>query len=89
MTSDDIGLFLDGAIRNRISIRFIAEQHIALSRAQDAGLGGKVHNGILDVRSSPADMIKHSASYVSGMCEATLGVAPDFLIDGQPNTTFA
>ena len=89
MTSRDIGLFLDGAIRNRISIRLIAEQHIALSRALGVGLGGKEHNGILDVTSSPAEMIRHSSSYVSEMCEATLGIAPGLLIDGQSDATFA
>lgn len=89
MTSEDINLFLDGAIRNRISIRLIAEQHIALSKALDAGLGGKIHNGILDMKVLPVDIIRHSASSVSDMCEATLGAAPGILINGQTDATLA
>lgn len=89
MTSKDIGHFLDGAITNRISIRLIAEQHIALSRALDSGFDGSDHYGILNFGSSPAHMIRSTASFVAEMCEATLGASPGLLIDGQPEATFA
>lgn len=89
MTPAEIGEFLDGAIRNRIAVRLIAEQHTALSRAlQVSGQNGS-HDGVLHMACSPAEMIRTCASFVSDMCEATLGASPPITIDGHVDATFA
>ena len=82
---------MDGAIRNRISVRLIAEQHIALSQAferqRDVGLAS--HHGIVDMACSPAAMVKMCSAFVSELCEATLGAAPTIILDGHQDTAFA
>lgn len=91
MSPAQVSKFLDGAIRNRISVRLIAEQHIALSRAlEDRPKSGPTsHYGIVDMACSPAAMIRMCGEFVSELCEATLGAAPTIIIDGHPDTTFA
>ncbi|KAH0830430.1 hypothetical protein J3R83DRAFT_1825 [Lanmaoa asiatica] len=74
MSPTQISNFLDGAIRNRISVRLMAEQHIALSQALQ----------------SQRDLWSRCVgAFVSELCEATLGVAPTIIIDGHQDTTFA
>ncbi|KAI6043114.1 histidine kinase-like ATPase [Pisolithus marmoratus] len=91
MSPAQISNFLDGAIRNRISVRLIAEQHISLSRVLEAQpeLGPTSNYGIVDMACSPAAMIKMCGDFVGELCEATLGAAPTIVIDGHPDTTFA
>jgi len=95
MSPTQISNFLDGAIRSRISMRLIAEQHIALSHAltsedlEYATSGVLVHNGVIDPKCSPAAMVHMCGSFVSELCEATLGASPSFTIDGCPEATFA
>ncbi|KAG6849417.1 hypothetical protein H0H93_008663 [Arthromyces matolae] len=79
--------FLDGAIRNRISVRLIAEQHIALSQA--LGNADAFDVGVVDTRCSPASMIKMCGSFVSELCEATFGASPTLVINGHTDATFA
>ncbi|KAL1745455.1 hypothetical protein HDZ31DRAFT_63115 [Schizophyllum fasciatum] len=81
--------FLDGAFRSRISVRLLAEQHISISRALDDPEVDKAHVGVVDMRCSPARMIRMCASYVSELCEATLGASPAVQIDGFEDATFA
>ena len=90
MSNDQVTSFLDGAIRNRISVRLIAEQHIALSRALKQQSEGRemTHNGIVDMTCSPSEMIKTCGSFVSDLCEATLGTSPSLIIDGHTYATF-
>ncbi|PBK96458.1 P-loop containing nucleoside triphosphate hydrolase protein [Armillaria gallica] len=81
------GHFLDGAIRNRISVRLMAEQHIALSDA----LKSQNHTsqvGVIDATCSPADMIRSCGSFVKELCEATLGSSPSISINGVVDATF-
>lgn len=91
MSPTQISNFLDGAIRNRISVRLMAEQHIALSQALEsrADMGLTSHYGIVDMACSPAAMVKMCSAFVSELCEATLGAAPSMVIDGHQDTTFA
>lgn len=94
MSPTQISNFLDGAIRSRISVRLIAEQHIALSHAlaTDHGAaeaGALVHNGVIDPKCSPAVMVRMCGAFVSELCEATLGASPNIAIDGCPEATFA
>lgn len=81
--------FLDGAFRSRISVRLLAEQHISLSRALNDPSVDKSHVGVVDVRCSPAKMVRMCASFVSELCEATLGSTPSVHIDGFADATFA
>lgn len=91
MSPTQISKFLDGAIRSRISVRLIAEQHIALSQALEnqKNVGPTSHYGIVDMTCSPAVMVKMCGAFVSELCEATLGAAPTLIIDGHQDTTFA
>ncbi|KAE9407000.1 AAA-domain-containing protein [Gymnopus androsaceus JB14] len=87
MTSSQMSEFLDGAIRSRISVRLIAEQHISLSRAIQ---GSKPPNvGVVDTQCSPAEMVRMCGSFVSELCEATLGSSPIVTIEGDREATFA
>jgi 26S proteasome regulatory subunit T1 len=81
--------FLDRAIRNRIAVRLIAEQHVALSRALKVSEDSGTHVGVVNMACSPTEMIKMCGSFVSDLCEATLGASPSIVIDGHPNATFA
>ncbi|KAH7889867.1 branched-chain alpha-ketoacid dehydrogenase [Phlebopus sp. FC_14] len=91
MSPTQISNFLDGAIRNRISVRLIAEQHIALSHALETQkpVGLTSHYGIVDMCCSPAAMVRMCGAFVSELCEATLGATPTITIDGHEDTTFA
>ena len=90
MSSEQISNFLDSAIRNRIAVRLLAEQHIALSRdLQNPRTNMKDHIGVVDMACSPKRMIQMCGSFVSELCEATLGASPKIVIDGEPDATFA
>jgi 26S proteasome regulatory subunit T1 len=93
MSQTETSNFLDGAIRNRISVRLIAEQHLALSQAikNFEGNPGKKDKyvGVVDMICSPSEMIEACGSFVGELCDATLGVSPSIVIDGQTDATFA
>jgi len=90
MSSEQISNFLDAAIRNRIAVRLIAEQHIVLSHAlQNPEHASNTYVGIINMALSPVEMIRMCASFVSELCEASLGAAPSIIIDGATNATFA
>jgi 26S proteasome regulatory subunit T1 len=89
MTPSGIGDFLDGAIRNRISVRLIAEQHITLSQAISDPQINCNDVGVVDVACSPSGMINMCGSFVSQLCDATLGESPPIVIDGHSDSTFA
>jgi len=84
-----ISTFLDGAIRNRISVRLIAEQHIAVSQALNDSANIVPHVGVVDMQCSPKKMIEMCGSFVTELCEATLGASPSIVIDGYSEATFA
>ena len=89
MTPAAISDFLDGAIRNRIDVRLLAEEHIAISRTLEEPERQEERVGIIHTRCSPTRMIKMVGSFVSELCEATLGAAPQIEIDGHPDATFS
>lgn len=89
MSPTQISDFLDRAIRNRIAVRLIAEQHVALSRALRDSEDSGTHVGVVNKACSPTEMIKICGSFVSDLCEATLGASPSIVIDGHPEATFA
>ena len=94
MNQADISNFLDGAIRSRISIRFIAEQHIALTRALRDSMQGKSQcealpsSGIVDPECSAVNMINACGTFVRDLCEATFGVAPTIQLEGMTDAKF-
>jgi 26S proteasome regulatory subunit T1 len=95
MSQVEISNFLDGAIRSRISIRFIAEQHIALTRAlresMQEGESQRVassSSGIMDSECSAANMINGCGNFVRDLCEATFGVAPTIQLEGMTDAKF-
>lgn len=88
MSPTQISNFLDGAIRNRISVRLIAEQHITLSKALAEAVDIDSYVGVVDAQCSPRQMIKMCGSFVSELCEATLGASPEIVIDGDVDATF-
>ncbi|OJT14197.1 [3-methyl-2-oxobutanoate dehydrogenase [lipoamide]] kinase, mitochondrial [Trametes pubescens] len=92
LTPEQISEFLDSTIRNRIAVRLIAEQHIAISRDLARGESegsGNSHLGVVDPACSPKEMIGVCGSFVSDLCEATLGASPQIVIDGDADATFA
>lgn len=90
MTPEEISTFLDAAIHNRIAVRLLAEQHIAISRdLAHPELASEDHIGVVHMRCSPASMIRMCSSWVSELCEATLGASPEVIIDGDVDATFA
>jgi 26S proteasome regulatory subunit T1 len=88
MSPTQVSNFLDGAIRNRIAVRLIAEQHIALSQALNSPEQNSTCTGVVNRVCSPREMIRMCSSYVSDLCEATLGASPPILIDGHVDATF-
>ncbi|KAI0262950.1 P-loop containing nucleoside triphosphate hydrolase protein [Gloeopeniophorella convolvens] len=89
MSSEQISNFLDAAIRNRIAVRLIAEQHIVLSRAIQNPEHAHSNVGVVNAALSPVEMIRMCSSFVTELCEATLGTAPPVVIDGATDATFA
>ncbi|KAG6878759.1 hypothetical protein C0993_008058 [Termitomyces sp. T159_Od127] len=89
MSPTQISNFLDCAIMNRISVRLIAEQHIALSQALENPEADTSHVGVVDLQCSPKAMIRMCGSFVSELCEATFGASPPLVIDGYTDATFA
>ena len=89
MSAKEVSDFLDGVIRNRVSVRLIAEQHIAISQALKQPNDSVECVGVVDIKCSPTAMIRMCASFVTELCEATLGSSPSIIIDGQADATFA
>ncbi|TVY32802.1 [3-methyl-2-oxobutanoate dehydrogenase [lipoamide]] kinase, mitochondrial [Lachnellula subtilissima] len=90
--------FLDEHLRARIGTRLIAEQHIALHVSsqphQDPTSKYEPSNnssyvGVIDTALQPATIINSCGNYVSDICELEYGVRPTWIIDGEPDTTFA
>ncbi|KAL8277233.1 hypothetical protein RQP46_010406 [Phenoliferia psychrophenolica] len=80
--------FLNRAIRNRITLRLLAEQHLSLSTASLPSLRPHLSSSspTTHLSLSPRDLIDTCAGYVSELCEATYGVAPKYRIEGNGAT---
>lgn len=95
----EVTRFLDEHLRARIGTRLIAEQHIALhtssqphqdshSKFQPTTLPSSFI-GVIDTSLQPASIVNTCGNFVSDICELKYGVRPTWIIDGEPNTTFA
>lgn len=78
LSAEQIGSFLDKAIRARLSIRLLAEQHIALTKGSES-----TKIGIVDTQLNVRDLIDRSARFVSDLCHGTYGTSPDWIIKGD------
>jgi 26S proteasome regulatory subunit T1 len=89
MTPEVMTHFMDGTIRDRINIRLLAEEHIAISRALEEK--GHVDDflGVVHTKCSPAENIQLVGAFVTDLCEATLGASPRIRIDGHIDASFA
>jgi signal transduction histidine kinase len=95
----EVTRFLDEHLRARIGTRLIAEQHIALHMSSQPHQHPEYKSyipdptssyiGVIDTALEPATIINSCANFVSEICELKYGVRPTWIIDGEPNTTFA
>lgn len=83
MPADLTKIWLDRAIIDRISIRLIAEQHIALSQASES----EENVGVVDRETSPRHLGQKSASFVRDLCEMTYGISPNLVLNGNLDCT--
>ncbi|TPX07663.1 uncharacterized protein E0L32_010661 [Thyridium curvatum] len=96
---NDVTAFLDEHLRARIGTRLIAEQHIALHFSskpffspEDSPTPCPEHPtyiGVIDTALRPAQTIDSCGGFVADICELKYGVRPRWVIDGEPDTTFA
>lgn len=87
----DVTRFLDEHLRARIGTRLVAEQHIALHHSSQPGEAQPESSyiGVIDTALHPASIINSCGNFVSEICELKYGVRPTWIIDGDPDTTFA
>ncbi|PQE28718.1 mitochondrial pyruvate dehydrogenase kinase protein [Rutstroemia sp. NJR-2017a WRK4] len=94
----EVTRFLDEHLRARIGTRLIAEQHIALHLSSQPhkadhevadSANSASYIGVIDTALNPASIINSCGNFVSEICELKYGVRPSWIIDGEPNTTFA
>ncbi|CAG8961695.1 hypothetical protein HYFRA_00006235 [Hymenoscyphus fraxineus] len=95
----EVTRFLDEHLRARIGTRLIAEQHIALHMSSQPHQNdhsdhqtpdpSSSYIGVIDTALEPASIINSCGNFVSEICELKYGVRPTWIIDGEPNTTFA
>ncbi|EMR62468.1 hypothetical protein MGN70_014011 [Eutypa lata] len=95
----EVTKFLDTHLRTRIGTRLVAEQHIALhyssaehfdpSASPTPCIEHPSYIGVIDTALSPAAIVDSCAGFVADICELKYGVRPHWIIDGEPDTTFA
>ena len=82
LSEDEISNFFDRAVRNRIGIRLIAEQHLAysfLTARQGKTSGGRTAKdssqvGIVDTRCKPAKLVRSCGYHVETLCEGAYNI---------------
>ncbi|KAJ9148887.1 Alpha-ketoacid dehydrogenase kinase [Pleurostoma richardsiae] len=96
---DEVTRFLDEHLRARIGTRLIAEQHIALHFSSAPHFDPEAsptpcpehpsYIGVIDTALRPADVVDACGGFVADICELKYGLRPRWVIDGEPDTTFA
>ncbi|OTB19809.1 hypothetical protein K445DRAFT_313581 [Daldinia sp. EC12] len=99
ISPQEVTRFLDTHLRTRIGTRLIAEQHIALHYSSLPHFDPSAsptpcpehpsYIGVIDTALSPSAVIDSCAGFVADICELKYGVRPHWVIDGEPETTFA
>ncbi|KAK0742189.1 branched-chain alpha-ketoacid dehydrogenase [Apiosordaria backusii] len=95
----EVTRFLDQHLRARIGTRLVAEQHIALHYSSSPHFDPSSsptpcpenpgYIGVIDTALRPASTIDSCGSFVADICELNYGVRPEWIINGNPDTTFA
>jgi signal transduction histidine kinase len=98
ISPQNVTRFLETHLRTRIGTRLIAEQHIALHYSSvphfDPGASPTPcpehpgYIGVIDTALSPAAIVNSCAGFVAEICEYQYGVRPNWIIDGEVDTTF-
>ncbi|KAI1379349.1 alpha-ketoacid dehydrogenase kinase [Hypoxylon crocopeplum] len=99
ISPQEVTRFLDTHLRTRIGTRLIAEQHIALHYSSLPHFDPSAsptpcpehpsYIGVIDTALSPSAVVDSCAGFVADICELKYGVRPHWVIDGEPDTTFA
>ncbi|KAK4191952.1 hypothetical protein QBC35DRAFT_485178 [Podospora australis] len=95
ISPSEVTRFLDEHLRARIGTRLIAEHHVALHYSSQAHFDPETipaspnYIGVIDTALRPAAIIDACGSFVADICELKYGVRPEWIIDGEPDTTFA
>ncbi|KAI1386249.1 alpha-ketoacid dehydrogenase kinase [Hypoxylon trugodes] len=99
ISPQEVTHFLDTHLRTRIGTRLIAEQHIALHYSSLPHFDPSAsptpcpehpsYIGVIDTALSPSAVVDSCAGFVADICELKYGVRPHWIIDGEPDTTFA
>lgn len=99
ISATEVTRFLDQHLRARIGTRLIAEQHIALHFSSAAHFSPATsptpcpekpgYIGVIDTALRPASVVDSCGGFVADICELKYGVRPEWIIDGEPDTTFA
>ncbi|KAI9296847.1 alpha-ketoacid dehydrogenase kinase [Neoconidiobolus thromboides FSU 785] len=83
LKQEEIDNFLNEMIRARISIRLIAEQHLALHQESHPD-----YVGIMNTKLSPYQLFKSVVNQVSQICEVNYGESPEVIYDGHTDAKF-
>ena len=95
----EVTRFLDEHLRARIGTRLVAEQHIALHFSSTPHFDPQAsptpcpehpsYIGVIDTALRPAATLDSCGGFVADICELNYGVRPQWIINGEPDTTFA
>ncbi|KAL2177123.1 branched-chain alpha-ketoacid dehydrogenase kinase [Thermothelomyces heterothallicus CBS 202.75] len=95
----EVTRFLDEHLRARIGTRLVAEQHIALHFSSTPHFDPSAsptpcpehpsYIGVIDTALRPASTVDACGGFVADICELNYGVRPRWVVDGEPDTTFA
>lgn len=99
ISAAEVTRFLDEHLRARIGTRLVAEQHIALHFSSTPHFDPAAsptpcpehpnYIGVIDTALRPASIIDSCGGFVADICELNYGVRPKWIVDGEPDTTFA
>ncbi|GAB1318681.1 Protein-serine/threonine kinase [Madurella fahalii] len=99
ISAAEVTRFLDEHLRARIGTRLVAEQHIALHFSSTPHFDPAAsptpcpehpnYIGVIDTALRPASIIDSCGGFVADICELNYGVRPQWIVDGEPDTTFA
>lgn len=99
ISPSEVTRFLDEHLRARIGTRLVAEQHIALHFSSTPHFDPSAsptpcpehpsYIGVIDTALRPTSTIDSCGGFVADICELNYGVRPEWIVDGEPDTTFA
>jgi signal transduction histidine kinase len=99
ISPSEVTRFLDEHLRARIGTRLVAEQHIALHFSSTPHFDPAAsptpcpehpsYIGVIDTALRPASTVDSCGGFVADICELNYGVRPQWIVDGEPDTTFA